>query len=59
MAAALSETDAVDAAVEEAVELVAAGDTVLVAAAHTAEKHDVPHRFADVRERVQEALGDE
>lgn len=60
MAATYSEADRMDEAVAEAVDLVAAGDTVAVAASYVAEQHDLTHRFEDIRERVhQEVEADE
>jgi len=58
MAPTLSEPERVDRAVEEAVDLVAEGDQVIVAVDYVAEKHDLVHRFEDIRQRVQEAIDD-
>lgn len=52
---AVSETERVDVAIEEAVALVEDGDRPLVAADYVAEQHDLDHRFEDILERVQEA----
>jgi ferritin len=52
------ETERVDAAVDEARELVDDGDRPLVAADYVAEQHDLDHRFEDILERVQEAETD-
>jgi len=53
-----SEADLVDAAVEEAVGLVAAGDSPIVATNYVAERRDLQHREADIEERVREEVDD-
>ena len=53
-----SEADLVDEAVEHAVGLVEAGDTVLVAADCVADHRDLEHRREDIEARVREEVED-
>lgn len=50
-----SETDRVEAAVDDALGLVTAGDPIIIAVEAATRDHDVEHRWRDVHERVQEA----
>ncbi|WP_162562392.1 hypothetical protein [Salinigranum rubrum] len=54
-----SEADRVDAAVEDALKSIEAGDLRLVAVNWAAENHDVEHRREDIHERVLEVTDDD
>jgi UDP-N-acetylmuramyl tripeptide synthase len=56
--ASKSEAELVEEAVQEAIGLVEAGDTVLVAADCAADQRDLLHRREDIEARVQEAVDD-
>lgn len=56
--APLSESEGVDRAVDEAIELVNQGDAPIVAADYVAEQNELDHRFDDIYQRVQEAVAD-
>jgi len=55
----LSEGDRFENAVHDAVAAVREGDAVVVASDWAAQKHDVEHRFDDLRKSVQEAIDDD
>lgn len=53
-----SEAERIEAALDEAVDLVEEGDTPLVAADWAAERYELEHRREELEERVQEATDD-